>query len=130
MYNKEQNNSENSNLEKDLKIAAHDLNNLLNNVINGIELLKDKISKDDSIDKLIKNIEQNAILSSEIIQQFSTPNSIYRREKSAIDLKQIIFDTIELLGKDFDNLIHLDGIKESHIIWGNYSDIKRVLRIS
>ena len=114
-------------LEKGLKSVSHDLNNLFHNILSGIELLKDKFQQSDQIFGIIKNIEQNTLLASDILNQNTNPNSSHLTEKSVINLKQIILETVEIVGRDNKNLILLEGLNKDHYIWGNFTDIKRIL---
>ena len=106
---------------------TYDLNNLLHNILTGIELLKDKINDSEYAVKVVKNIEQNTVLASEILNQFSSGNTSINNEKSRISLNKIIVETVELVGRDSKNLIVLEGLKKENFIWGNFTDIKRVI---
>ena len=97
MFNKNPKSSSNQESESDIKTISHDLNNLINNVLSGVELLKDKVENIDSVEQLLQFIEKNSILASEILQQASVDNSIYQKEKSLVDLKSVILDATELL---------------------------------
>jgi len=126
MYNRGHNNKPKKSIKKDIMIAAHDLNNLLNNILNGIELLKENTLNNDSADRLINHIEKNTILASDIVKQISSENNSSGNSKSPIELNSVLIETIELLNKDYKNLIHLDGIGKPIKIWGNFTNIKRV----
>ena len=125
MYNQDPNNP-NSRSEIDLRRASHDLNNLLHNIITGIDLLKEKTRKSDSIIKIFNNIENNTSLAVEILNQLYNSSSHLSNQKSVIDLKKIILESVEIVGKDRKNLIVLEGINREQLTWGNYTDIKRV----
>jgi len=115
--------------QKELKVAAHDINNLLNNILNGVELLKEKLNDDVLSQTLVNHIEKNTLLATEIVQQisYSDSNAVYK--KAELNLFQIINDTIELFEKKSNESIKIEfDFSDKHYpIWGNYIDIKRVL---
>ena len=115
-------------IEQKYKVAAHDLNNLLNNVLAGIELLKENFKTHDS-DKIFNHIEKNTLLASQIIQQLSFKENITNEVKTHINVIDVIEETIELLDDDTNNQINFEfnNNREGFTIWGNYTEIKRVL---
>ena len=126
---KEDNNENNlTSGEQKFKVAVHDLNNLLNNVLAGIELLKENFKTHDS-DKIFNHIEKNTLLASQIIQQLSSKESFTSEIKTNINLIDLIEETIELVDDNTNNQINFESLnkKEESTIWGNYTEIKRVL---
>jgi two-component system cell cycle sensor histidine kinase/response regulator CckA len=115
-------------IEEKFKVAAHDLNNLLNNVLAGIEILKENF-KSNNADKIFNHIEKNTLLASQIIQQLSSYESFSSEIKSIVNIVDIIEETIELLDNDTKKQINFEfpDDKEEFMIWGNYTEIKRVL---
>lgn len=110
-----------------LKTLSHDLNNILHNILTSIELLKDKINDPEYAVSVVNNIEQNTVLASDILNQFSTNNTTDKNEKSQVSLNKLVIETTELVGRNSKNLIILEGLKKEHFIWGNFTDIKRVI---
>lgn len=118
-----------SNSKQEFKIAAHDLNNLLNNVLNSVELLKERLSNDHSEIKLVEYIEKNSLLASEIVQQISNSNSTNAIQKTEINLIEIIEDIVELSREksDIPIIVEVNLNGDNNSIWGNVIEIKRVL---
>lgn len=126
------NNSISAELEKkqeQFKIASHDLNNLLNNILSSVELLKDSINKDLNQLNLTKYIENNTLLASEIVQRLSGKNNIVQSNKTKINVCDVISDSINLFNKNDDDKIifSFNPIDCDFTILGFTTDIKRVL---
>jgi CheY-like chemotaxis protein len=115
-------------LEEKFKVAAHDLNNLLNNVLAGIEILKENF-KNNNADKIFNHIEKNTLLASQIIQQLSFNDNVSSKIKTTVNVVDIIEETIELLDNDTNQQLNFEfnNNKEEFNIWGNYTEIKRAL---
>lgn len=127
MYNKSGNKRSKTISDKELRIATHDLNNLLHNIISGVELLKEKFTSNNSIYSVIKNIEKNTVLASELVQTLHPNRNTFVRLKQSINVNNLITDTVELFGKNFKSLVHIIGLNENLFIWGNFLDLKRAL---
>ncbi|MCW8850920.1 MAG: ATP-binding protein, partial [Melioribacteraceae bacterium] len=103
-----------------------DLNNLLNNVLNATDLLKDKFSENSSFEELTNQIQHNTILASKIISQIIPQNEISDNSFSKLNLNELINNTIKLVGSNpikFKTTLPDQEI----LISGNYSNLQRVL---
>lgn len=113
-------------LIKDLKSAKHDLNNLLNNILNATDLLKDKFSDNSSLDELTNQIQHNTILASKIISQIVPQNDLTDNSLSKLNLNELIEDTINFVGSN--SILFETFLPEQDIlISGNYLNLQRVL---
>lgn len=115
--------------QEKFKVATHDLNNLLNNILSSVELLKETTHKDLNQLNLTKHIENNTLLASEIIQQLSGKNDIIHSNKAKINVCDIIVDTTKLFNKNGETriLFNFNPIDSDFTILGFSTDIKRVL---
>ena len=113
-------------LLKILKSSRHDLNNLLNNVLNATDLLTDKISEKGEISELTSQIQKNTILASKIISQLIPHEQNNNPSFTKLNLNLLIKDTIKLVDSNYVNL-ELAIPKQDIFILGNYTDLQRVL---
>ncbi len=111
-----------------LKTTAHDLNNIFTSILNSVELLKIKNPNEAQL-PLIQNIENNSLLASEIINQLLLNDTEKKELKKQLNITTLISDLELTLKKSFGSKInvnvHLE--KELNDIYGNYSEIFRVL---
>lgn len=107
------------------KSSRHDLNNLLNNVLNAVDLLKEKTHGDVSIEYLIKQIESNTLLASNILSEVLTDNITLSDKKSLLDLKVLVETTTKFIKNDYVK-IELNIPYGDYFILGNYTEIQRV----
>jgi len=121
------NSNESKSLQQKLKVAAHDVNNLLSNVLNGLELLKENSLNSESIE-IFNHIEKNTLLASQIIHQISYGNFTEPIISENINLIDIINESFELLGDNSNIQFNLEFncSKDEFVILGNYTEIKRV----
>lgn len=115
-------------LQQRYKDAAHDLNNLLNNIISGIDLLKDSSTNHYS-QNILNHIEENTLLASKIIEQFSGDKNLDYETNSIVNLVDLVYDTVELLDQKTSQQIKVEIEKneDEFFIWCNYSELKRVI---
>ncbi len=122
-----------SNLHKtsqnSLRVVTHDLNNLLNNVLSSVELLKESVNKDLNLQNLATHIEHNTLLASEIIQQLSSKNKNIQNDKSRLNIRNVILDAIKIFEKKSKNKISIKFHEpdDNYFILGSPTDIKRIL---
>ena len=111
-----------------LKMTAHDLNNIFTSILNSVELLKIKI-KDNDQSILLKNIENNSIRASEIVNELLLTEENKEKLKTRISIKTLISDLELTLKKSFDSSVKIELKLDENIgdVFGNYSDLFRVL---
>ena len=121
-------NSNNQNSKSDLQKVTHDLNNLLNYIINGLELISENLDSKSTIISLLDKLKKNSLLASNIISNISAKN-LQNTFKEKISLNNIIIDTIELyeINKDSHKKISYTNNSSYDFIWGNFIDINRIL---
>ena len=113
-------------IPNDLRVVVHDLNNILNIVLNGVELLKENISKEENSGKLLEHIENNTLLASKLIHQISSKN--IKEYDAQIDLIAIIEDSVKDFTDSYSGRISFNVKKDGKfIIKGNVVDIRRML---
>lgn len=107
--------------------AKHDFNNLLHNVLNAIDLLKDKSQDNSSITPIIKLIENNTILASKILDQVVLDKTIdIPIKKTVLDLENLIVETLKLVNNE-DVKISLNVVAGEYFVLGNSIEIQRVI---
>ena len=106
--------------------SKHDLNNLLNNVLNAVDLLKEKTQDNISIEYLTKQIESNTLLASKILTEVLSDSITLSDKKSLLDLKVLVETTIKFVKND-NVKIELNIPNDEYFIFGNYTEIQRVL---
>jgi len=111
-----------------LKMTAHDLNNIFTSILNSVELLKIKI-KDNDQSILLKNIENNSIRASEIVNELLLTEENKEKLKTRICIKTLISDLELTLKRSFNNSVKIELNLDKNIgdVFGNYSDLFRVL---
>lgn len=114
---------------RSIKTAAHDLNNLLNNVLNAVELLKDSLENDLKLFNITSHLEKNALLASEIVNQLSDTKDISLNNKSTINLLTLIQDVKQIIQKENSTNLNIEILsdKNTHTIIGYPTEIKRLL---
>lgn len=112
----------------DIQIASHDINNLLNNILNGIEILEDNI-KNDSNSAVLTQIKKSTLLASNIAQNLTENKNVVTNNKTEIELNELVDDTIKLFKGGFtaNLIIEFNRTNDKYIVLGNYSDLQRVI---
>jgi len=82
------------------KNTAHDLNNIITSIINGIERLKYSIKDDEALQLQISKLETSAKRASQIIHTQLAPNGKARKHLEKIDVNKIINEVIDGLEKE------------------------------
>ncbi len=118
--------SEKNNIDL-LKSTAHDLNNIFTSILNSVELLKIKI-KDENLFQLVRNIENNSIRASEIIDGLLLSDSDKQQLKSQFGIEKLFYDLELTIRKLFgaDTSIEVNIEKNISDIYGIYSELFRV----
>ncbi len=110
-----------------LQAAAHDLNNLLNNILSSTELLKDKIGEDITLLQLIKQIELSSKFATDIVGQLQNKTTNSSEDKLQFDLQEVIAEVIQLSEQSNKNRINFEFDDSDHTIFGNPTDIKKII---
>ncbi|MCB0732677.1 MAG: hybrid sensor histidine kinase/response regulator [Ignavibacteriae bacterium] len=107
--------------------AAHDLKNLLNNVINGIDILKENLNGNNDLIKIVNHIEKNSALASEIVMQLASNNNI-SDYLTKINISKTVTDVVNLFKDSSNNSVtfHIGENSKQLFICGNYIELKRV----
>jgi len=116
-----------SQVPEEVKVVVHDLNNILNIVLNSVELLKETIPAENKSKKLLENIESNTLLASNLILQISgKDNTSNNYEK--LNLTQIIKESVNSFENRYKRKIKftINSANEFFII-GNTIEIKRMM---
>ncbi len=112
-----------------LKGFAHDLNNILSNILNSIDVLKSKISKDDQNRELIENISNNSNRAIEIVSSLLNIEDDPIVQKRRIGVNSLLKDLARAfkltLPEDIE--FKLDLEKNLNDIYGNYTNLYSAL---
>lgn len=81
--------------DNSFKNSAHDLNNILTSLMNGIDLLKNTLPKDKDTDKIITGLEKSVKRASDIVSIHLTPNGSSKRHIRKVNVVQVINEVIE-----------------------------------
>ncbi len=87
---------------------AHDFNNLLGGILGYVSLMKSKISQDHQFFDYVETIEKSASRAAELTAQLL---AFARRGKyvvRAVDLNDIIKETVKIVGRTFDKSIEIE----------------------
>lgn len=106
--------------------AKHDFNNLLHNVLNAIDLLKEKAPENSSTKSLIKQIENNTILASRLLDQVVPDKVSVPIKKTALNLENLIVETLKLVTNEAVK-ISLNIAAGEYFVLGNSIEIQRVI---
>jgi len=119
---------QNYNCKNDLKKITHDLNNLLNNVLNGLELLNDNLDSRTTSIELLAKLKKNTLLASNIISNIGNKQSS-SSIKEKIHLNKLINETVDLFELKAPNqkVIHYTNNSYNDLIWGSFIEINRVI---
>lgn len=114
----------------ELKSTVHDVNNFINTIINGIELLKENRENYDKFIYLIERIENSTYKISELVNNLLTSNKVAAQNQiQNINLNRLIKDVFNNIDNNLDNnidlVLNLNAVDD--IIQAKYSDIFRVL---
>ncbi len=114
---------------KQLKIIAHDLNNILTNISTSVELAKNNIDDKLQVSNLLKNIEINADKAADIVNEIRTKGETPEIKKNKIALETIIDETIISVKDSLPEYTKVEfkanALNDS--VFGNYTDIYRVI---
>lgn len=113
----------------DIKSAVHDLNNLMNYIINGIEIINDNEKSDLTTKNILNNIKKNSKLASNILLQLSSSWSRPVNFKSSIKINETLKDLIDSLGYDtYKNVkINFNPLEHDEKILVNKTDFERAI---
>ncbi len=109
------------------KKSAHDLNNILTGLINGIELLKQNLNDKEETKKLISNLEKNSQRASKIVKSYLNPNS----DESNIELinvPELVIEMIASFSEEEKEKIKLSFPKELPKILADETEIFRMIQ--
>ncbi len=110
----------------EIKSAVHDLNNLMNYIINGIEIINDNNGTDLKTKNILGNIKKNSKLASNILLQLSSAWSRPVNYKSNIRLN----DTLKSLINSFNNnnvKISFTPLRDSDKLLANKTELERAI---
>jgi nitrogen-specific signal transduction histidine kinase len=126
---KKKNESEHVKYLKQLKIIAHDLNNILTNISSGVQLAKNNIDDKLQVSNLLEHIENNTEKASEIVNEILTKNDTTIVKKNKLSLENIIDETIISIKDSLSEKtkIEFNPIAVNDNIFANHTDIYRVI---
>lgn len=109
------------------KKTAHDLNNILTSIINGIERLKHSSKNDDALLLQIAKLETSAKRAVQIIHSQLEPNGKAKKHLEKIDISQIIKEVIEGFKKEEQDKITLVQPESLEKIIADETDLFRIV---
>ncbi len=109
------------------KNTAHDLNNILTSIINGIERLKHSSKNDDALLLQIAKLETSAKRAVQIIHSQLEPNGKAKKHLEKIDISQIIKEVIEGFKKEEQDKITLLQPESLEKIIADETDLFRIV---
>ncbi len=109
------------------KNTAHDLNNILTSIINGIERLKNSSKNDDALLLQIAKLETSAKRAVQIIHSQLEPNGKAKKHLEKIDISQIIKEVIEGFKKEEQDKITLLQPESLEKIIADETDLFRIV---
>ncbi len=122
-------NSEQAKYLKQLRIIAHDLNNILTNISSGVQLAKNNIDDKLQVSNLLQHIENNTEKAAEIVNDILTKDEQPEIKKNKINLETIIDETIisvkDSLSKETEIDFKANAFNDN--IFANHTDIYRVI---
>lgn len=115
--------------ENSFKNSAHDLNNILTSLMNGIDLLKNKLPTNKDTDKIIKGLEKSVKHASVIVSQHLTPNGSSKKHIGKVNAVQVINEVIDNFNEEEKKLfiLKLDSSIEIPPILIDETDLFRIL---
>ncbi len=116
-------------LSQKLKGFAHDLNNILSNILNSIDVIKSKISTDDKNYELIENISNNSNRAIEIISSLLNIENDPIVQKRRISVNNLLKDLARAFKITLPDSIELKLILSDNLedIYGNYTNLYSAL---
>jgi len=119
-----------SRLEKDflnqkLRGFAHDLNNILSNILNSIDVIKSRISREDENYELFENISNNSNRAIEIISSLLNLDNDPIVQKRRISIKTLLKDLHRAFAVTLPEKIELELKLENNLkdVYGNYTNL-------
>jgi len=114
---------------KQLRIIAHDLNNILTNISSGVQLARNNIDDKLQVSNLLKHIENNTEKAAEIVNDILTKDETSKIKKNKISLETIIDETIislkDSLSKEIQIEFSPNALNDN--VYANHTDIYRVI---
>jgi len=110
-----------------LKTIAHDLNNVINNISNGVDLAKERIDDKLSLRNLLDHIQNNSKKANNILRQIlSEEKNTYRKSKISLDtlIDETIISVKDSLTKNVKITYNHDALNDE--VFGNQTDIYRI----
>ncbi|MFZ1292455.1 MAG: ATP-binding protein [Melioribacteraceae bacterium] len=111
--------------KNDLQKIKHDLNNLLNNILNSVDLVNENLNSKNRTTQLINIIKKNTLLASDLVSEISNTQNNY---KEKISLSKVINSSIELFSIDAnrDSIIFINNCKYDFIL-ANSTNLNRII---
>ncbi|MBK7105428.1 MAG: hybrid sensor histidine kinase/response regulator [Ignavibacteriae bacterium] len=118
-------NFSNNKSKSELQKIKHDLNNLLNNILNSVELINENFSSKDRAAQLLNIIKKNTLLASDLVSEISNSQNNF---KEKISLSKVINDSIQLFNIDVkqESIQFIHNCKYDFIL-ANYMNISRII---
>ncbi len=112
-------------LSQKLKGFAHDLNNILSNILNSIDVIKSKIPADDKNYELIENISNNSNRAIEIISSLLNIENDPIIQKRRISVSNLLKELVRAFNVTLPDEIKLKLNLEENLedIYGNYTNL-------
>lgn len=112
-----------------LSHLAHDLNNILTRILNGVELLKKKVANYDEVSAILNSIENGTYMAAEIIEDVISESINKTPRKKRINFNVLITDLTNTLGIQLKEKINfvLKLEPQLYLVEGRYSDFYRIL---
>ena len=82
------------------KNSAHDLNNILTSIVNGIELLKNTAPKTEEIDKIIIGLENSSKRAQDIIHTYLSPTGTQRKHVEIINIHELLSELVDSFSEE------------------------------
>ncbi|MBK8944115.1 MAG: hybrid sensor histidine kinase/response regulator [Ignavibacteriae bacterium] len=114
-----------SNSKTDLLKIKHDLNNLLNNILNSLELVNENFNSKNRVEQLLDIIKKNTFLATDLVSEISSSQNL---SKEIISLSKVIKNSIELVNieRNNDSIIFVNNATND-LILANYVNINRII---
>ncbi len=114
--------------DNSFKNSAHDLNNILTSIVNGIELLKQTALHNDDTDKIILGLEKSVNRAQDILHFYLTSNGSHRKNIEKVNVLTIIEEVINNFREEEKDLFKVNAGDNNFTVLIDSTDLFRMIQ--
>lgn len=113
--------------DESFRKSAHDLNNILTSIVNGIELLKQSASNNKETEVLISKLENSAKRAAKIVHSHLSSNQPTKKDYQKVNIKDLVTEVVESFYTNEQKLIQIRSVEYVPHILIDETDFYRIM---